>query len=141
MVSGALQAEVGGRPGRLRGLPPCPAKPLPQPLKCHPCIPFPPSAFPVTAVSLHPAYLPACHLQLNLQPDTQAEFRVYVINLDLLQGQAYFVRIYAQNGAGLEAYRWGSRRVGGRGGAGLRACGCTGIIEVLEGGLWGLQQW
>ncbi|PSC75196.1 Helicase sen1 [Micractinium conductrix] len=42
--------------------------------------------------------------QLNLEPD-QGEFRVYVINLDLKRGSAYFMRIYATNGAGLEGYK------------------------------------
>ncbi|KAL4419982.1 hypothetical protein ABPG75_007080 [Micractinium tetrahymenae] len=42
--------------------------------------------------------------QLDLRP-SQGEFRVYVINLDLQKGSAYFMRIYATNGAGLEAFR------------------------------------
>lgn len=43
--------------------------------------------------------------QLDFDPSSQGEFRVYVINLGLRDGGTYFMRIYARNGAGLEGYR------------------------------------
>ncbi len=64
--------------------------------------------------------------QLDLRP-SQGEFRVYVINLDLQKGSAYFMRIYATNGAGLEGFRCGF--VGG-GGDGL-------YVVVVGGSGWG----
>jgi hypothetical protein len=63
------------------------------------CLPNPPESIPVPLL--------ASSLQLNFNPQTQGEFRVYVINLQLRDGAAYFMRIYARNGAGLEGFRCG----------------------------------
>ena len=69
--------------------------------------------------STAPSHRP--HPQLDFQAG-QGDYRVYIVNLDLAQGSAYFMRIYATNRAGLEGYRCGGGAWGAHGGAAALCC-------------------